>query len=82
MLRDEKDILRIYGTLLLAGFKLTLRQSEIFILLASGKKNKEIAALLFIDYDTVRTHRARIFKRLAVKNKFELGMLAYKLGLL
>jgi two-component system response regulator NreC len=39
---------------------LSEREREIFQLVAEGKTNKEIAALLFISPSTVETHRARI----------------------
>ncbi len=41
---------------------LSLREKEIFRVLASGQTNREIADLLFISITTVETHRNNIFK--------------------
>lgn len=67
--------------MLLAGYRLTKREAEIFLWLVRGKKNKEIAPQLFIDYKTVRTHRNRIYKKLGVNSKYGLTEIARKLGL-
>ncbi len=45
---------------------LSLREKEVLRLLAEGKKNKEIADILFITNYTVKTHRHNIMQKLAV----------------
>jgi len=50
---------------------LTDRQNEILEKLADGKSYKEIAELLFISPETVRTHIKKIYKTLHVNNKAE-----------
>ena len=51
---------------------LTAREVEIVRLLAEGKVNKEIAAMLGITVRTVETHRARIMLKLGVHSLAEL----------
>jgi len=50
----------------------TPRETEIIRLLAEGKTNKEIAALLQINVRTVETHRSKIMVRLGVHSLAEL----------
>lgn len=52
--------------------KLTRREVEIIRLIATGLKNKEIAADLGISVKTVETHRANIMNKLALRNIAEL----------
>ena len=48
------------------------REQEIMVMLASGKKVKEIAADLQLSISTVFTYRVRIFERLKIKSNVEL----------
>lgn len=50
---------------------LTAREKEILALLAKGYLYKEIAALLFISLDTVRTHIRKIYQKLQVRTRSE-----------
>jgi DNA-binding NarL/FixJ family response regulator len=52
--------------------KLTEREIEIIKLVKNGLKNKEIVATLFLSTRTVETHRARILKKLGLKNSISL----------
>jgi len=52
--------------------KLTEREIEIIKLVKNGLTNKEIAATLFLSTRTVETHRARILKKLGLKNSISL----------
>lgn len=54
------------------GNPLTLRETEIARLLASGKSNKEIATALFISVKTVETHRRSIMQKLEISSIVEL----------
>jgi DNA-binding NarL/FixJ family response regulator len=54
------------------------REKEVFKLLAEGKKNKEIAKLLYISSRTIDTHRLNILKKLGLKTNAELANLAQK----
>jgi len=55
-----------------AGPRTTPREFEIIRLLAEGKLNKEIAALLGIAVRTVETHRAKIMLKLGLHSLAEL----------
>ena len=60
---------------------LSIREREVFYLLADGLQNTGIAKKLFISPRTVETHRARIVKKLGVKSNGELIRFAIKNGL-
>jgi DNA-binding NarL/FixJ family response regulator len=55
-----------------SGARTTPREIEIIHLLAEGKTNKEIAALLGITVRTVETHRAKIMLKLGLHSLTEL----------
>lgn len=50
---------------------LTARECEILALLASGRSNKEMARALGISPNTVKTHIARVFEKLAVQKRVQ-----------
>ena len=54
------------------GTRTTPRETEIIRLLAAGKTNKEIAALLHITVRTVETHRSKIMLKLGIHSLAEL----------
>ena len=58
------------------------REREIFQLVAEGKINKEIAALLFISPSTVETHRARIMEKLDLHSAAEIVLYAVRRGVI
>jgi DNA-binding NarL/FixJ family response regulator len=58
------------------------REREIFQLVAEGKANKEIAALLFISPSTVETHRARIMDKLDLHSAAEIVLYAVRRGVI
>ena len=57
---------------------LTKREMEILKMFSQGMKNKQIAEKLFISYNTVRAHRANIFKKLNANGKFDAVRIAEK----
>ena len=59
---------------------LSEREREVFQLIAEGKANKEIAALLFISPSTVETHRARIMEKLDLHSAAEIVLYAVRRG--
>ncbi len=61
--------------------QLTPREMEILRLLAGGKVNKEIAALLGITVRTVETHRAKIMLKLGLHSLAELIHYALRHGI-
>ena len=52
--------------------RLTDREREIIQLLAEGKGNKEISAILYISVKTVETHRAAIMRKLKMNSIVDL----------
>jgi two-component system, NarL family, nitrate/nitrite response regulator NarL len=60
---------------------LTNREREVIALVGEGIKNKEIARRLFISETTVRHHLTSIFDKLAVADRVELLIYAYRHGL-
>lgn len=61
---------------------LSAREREIFQLIAEGKTNKEIAALLSISPSTVETHRARIMEKLDLHSAAEIVLYAVRKGVI
>jgi FixJ family two-component response regulator len=51
---------------------LTPREAEVCALVASGRRNKDIAALIGTTEKTVKVHRARVMQKLAVQSVAEL----------
>jgi DNA-binding NarL/FixJ family response regulator len=49
--------------------KLTRRERQVLGLIAQGKTNKEIAALLVTSQGTVKTHVTHIFRKLGVSDR-------------
>jgi DNA-binding CsgD family transcriptional regulator len=50
---------------------LTARECEILEMLASGRSNKELARVLGISPNTVKTHVARLYEKLDVQNRVQ-----------
>src|SRR5688572_1873108 len=61
---------------------LSEREREVFQLIAEGKANKEIAALLSISPSTVETHRARIMEKLDLHSAAEIVLYAVRRGVI
>lgn len=57
---------------------LTDREREIFQLLAEGKANKEVAAILNISPTTVETHRGHILQKLSLHGTADLILYAFR----
>jgi two-component system, sensor histidine kinase ChiS len=51
---------------------LSSREAEVVMLALAGKRNKEIGEELFISLNTVKTHLARIFKKVGIRSRSEL----------
>ena len=49
--------------------KLTSRENDVLNLVSAGKRNQEIAEMLFITENTVETHLKVIFQKLGVRNR-------------
>jgi DNA-binding NarL/FixJ family response regulator len=61
---------------------LTLREREILKLIAEGRKNKEIAEVLFLSAKTVAKHRANLMSKLDLHSASALTAYAMERGLL
>lgn len=61
---------------------LSAREREILQLIAEGKANKEIAAILNLSLHTVETHRARILQKLNLHTVPELILYAVRKGII
>lgn len=60
------------GTTSLSRGRLTAREREIVQLLAEGKSNKEVAAILGVSVKTAETHRTNIMRKLELHSMSEL----------
>ncbi|HLN62272.1 MAG TPA: LuxR C-terminal-related transcriptional regulator, partial [Symbiobacteriaceae bacterium] len=61
---------------------LTQREADVLRLLAAGRSNKEIAAALIIGEETVKTHVARILRKLDATTRTEAAARGKALGLI
>lgn len=61
---------------------LTPRELEVLALMGRGLSNTELAAALTLGESTVKTHVARIFAKLALRDRAQAVVLAYETGLI
>ncbi|MFF5226372.1 response regulator [Dactylosporangium sp. NPDC000521] len=61
---------------------LTPREREVLTLIGRGMSNAELAAALFLAEATVKTHVARIFTKLALRDRAQAVVVAYESGLI
>lgn len=59
---------------------LTRREMQVLRLIASGKGNKEIAILLNLELETIRTYRKHLMQKLGVTNVADLTRVAISAG--
>ncbi len=62
--------------------KLTAREKQVLQLIAQGKSNKEIAALLELSVNTVSVHRANLMEKMNIHRTAELVLFAIRKGLI
>ncbi len=61
---------------------LTRREIEVLSLVSDGKSNKAVAATLWVTDQTVKFHLSNIYRKLAVRNRFEATRWARENGVL
>ena len=61
---------------------LSERELEVLALIAEGKSNKEIAAVLYIAEGTVKNHVTNILGKLGVRDRTQAALRAHELGLI
>lgn len=62
--------------------RLSERENEVLQHVLTGRRSKEIAALLNVSEKTICTHRSRAFRKLALRGERDLFRLAAELGLM
>jgi len=61
--------------------RLTDREREVLTLIARGMCNSEIAGELFLSQATVKTHVARLLRKLGLRDRTQAVVAAYDLGI-
>jgi DNA-binding NarL/FixJ family response regulator len=61
--------------------ELTAREKEVVLLVAKGLSNLEISEQLFLSEATVKTHLTSILRKLGLRDRTQLVVLAYERGL-
>jgi DNA-binding NarL/FixJ family response regulator len=59
---------------------LTAREMEVLVTVARGLSNAEIAAELFMSHATAKTHVSRLLTKLDARDRAQLVMIAYEVG--
>jgi DNA-binding CsgD family transcriptional regulator len=62
--------------------RLTWREKQILVEAANGRSASMTAARFFIGYQTVRTHRANVIRKLKARNMTEAVAIATRSGIL
>jgi DNA-binding NarL/FixJ family response regulator len=60
---------------------LTAREREVFLLVAKGLTNAEIAASVFLSEATVKSHVRSVLMKLGLRNRIQVVITAHERGL-
>lgn len=55
----------------LTAFRLSKRETEVIAMLARGMTNREIAQVLFLSPETIKTYITRLLRKLGARNRTE-----------
>ena len=61
--------------------ELTPREHEVFVLMATGLSNSEIAAHFVVSEATVKTHVGRVLTKTGARDRVQIVVLGYQLGI-
>jgi DNA-binding NarL/FixJ family response regulator len=61
--------------------RLTEREREVLTLIARGMCNSEIAGELYLSQATVKTHVARVLRKMGLRDRTQAVVAAYDLGI-
>lgn len=84
---EALDLLRAQGTPAVTDRRdevldaLTAREREVFLLVAKGLSNAEIAASVFLSDATVKTHVRAVLTKLGLRNRIQVVITAHERGL-
>jgi DNA-binding NarL/FixJ family response regulator len=71
--RARSDLVRVAGRAQPDGRLLTPTEQEVAQLVATGRRNREVAASLFISEKTVEAHLSHIYAKLGIRSRTELA---------
>ena len=58
---------------MIGGVVVAIDEREVAVLVAAGKRNRDVAAALFVSEKTVESHLARIYDKLGVRSRAALA---------